>query len=97
MAASFFSPQFTVLDGNGDPIPGAKLYFYAAGTTTPQSTFSDSGLTTPNTNPVVANARGEFGAIFLQSFDYKVVCTDADDLTLWERDNYTPATGSRGV
>ena len=94
MAASFFSPQFTVLDGNGDPISGAKLYFYAAGTTTPQSTFSDFGLTTPNTNPVVANARGEFGAIFLQSFDYKVVCTDADDLTLWERDNYTPATGS---
>lgn len=94
MAASFFSPQFTVLDGNGDPISGAKLYFYAAGTTTPQSTFSDFGLTTPNTNPVVANARGEFGAIFLQSFDYKVVCTDSDDQTLWERDNYTPATGS---
>jgi hypothetical protein len=29
-------------DNNGDPLVGGKLYTYAAGTTTPQTTFTSS-------------------------------------------------------
>ena len=31
------SPYLTVLDGNGSPVPGARIYTYAAGTTTPDT------------------------------------------------------------
>lgn len=37
---------------------GYKLYFYETGTGTPKTTYSDEGLTIPNTNPVVLNAAG---------------------------------------
>lgn len=46
-------------DANGNPYLNARLFFYAAGTTIKQDTFSDSAGAVPNTNPIVLNARGE--------------------------------------
>ncbi len=66
---------------------GAKLYTYQAGSTTPLATYSDAALTIPNTNPVVADASGLFGAIRLLPQSYKFTCTDALDLPLWEEDD----------
>ena len=37
---------------------GYKLYFFATGTSTPVTTYSDDGLTIPNTNPIVLDAAG---------------------------------------
>jgi hypothetical protein len=63
-----------VLDANGDPYSGAKAQFYATGTTTPQATYSDAGLTTPNANPLVADSAGRFGPAYgPTTTDYKVV------------------------
>ncbi len=66
----------------GYPIsPGAKLFFYETGTTTPQNTYSQSDLAIGhvNTNPVVADANGLFGPIYLlASPDYKTVFQLAD-------------------
>ena len=77
----------TALDDNGDPIPGAKLYFYESGTTTPLDTYSDEALTTANANPVVADADGRWSAIYLKTDDsYTVVFKDASDITIWTRD-----------
>ncbi|HXV00662.1 MAG TPA: hypothetical protein VG166_09200 [Caulobacteraceae bacterium] len=59
------APVLVALDGNGDPISGALLQFFATGTTTPATTYSDAGLTTPNANPVVANGSGMFGPVYL--------------------------------
>ena len=70
MANRFFNPNFQALDSNGDPLSGAKLYFYQSGTTTALDTYSDTALTTANANPVVADAAGRFGDIFLQAQDY---------------------------
>ena len=49
---------------------GARLYFFATGTANDKTTFSDFALTIPNTQPVIADADGIFGDIFLD--------TDAD-------------------
>lgn len=84
--ARFTMPRQQWLDGNGNPLAGGKLYFYATATTTPQNTFSDAGLATPNANPVVADSAGVFGDIFLSGSAYKVVLTDADDATIWTAD-----------
>lgn len=89
MASSsrFHLPVAQWLDGNGAPLAGAKLYFYATGTTTPQATYSNSGLSAANANPVVADADGVFGAIYLSvGVDYKVVLKKSDDTTVWTAD-----------
>ena len=83
-------PFLHVLDGDGVPIAGAKLYTYEAGTTTPRATYSDRELTSANANPVVADANGLFGAIFLAEDDYKLVLKTSADVLVWTCDNYRP-------
>jgi hypothetical protein len=83
MSAAIFLPFSQVLDGNGKPISGAKLYFYKTGTTTPQDTYADSGLETPNTNPVVADSNGRFGSIYLAGgSDYKAILKTSADVSI---------------
>ncbi len=68
---------------------GYKLYFYQTGTTTPQNTYSQSDLAPghENTNPVVADADGLFGPIYLlASPDYKAILKDASGTTIWTTD-----------
>lgn len=72
MALRFTMPLTQWVSSLGVPLAGAKLYFYASGTSTPLDTYSDDSLTVPNTNPVVADSTGVWGSIFLQSADYKV-------------------------
>jgi hypothetical protein len=45
-------------DDNGDPLSGGKIYTYAAGTTTPLTTYTSRDGLTPNTNPVILDAAG---------------------------------------
>jgi len=63
---------------------GWKLYFYVGGSsTTLQDTYSDTGLSVPNTNPVVADSAGLFGDIFLDSgLSYAVKLTDGNDVQI---------------
>lgn len=82
----FVLPYQTVIDANGVPIPGAQLFFYASGTSTPINTYSDGALTVPNTNPVVANAAGVFPSIFMSPVYYKVVLTDSLGDQIWTAD-----------
>lgn len=91
MSALFTPPRYAPMSGNGTSYPGAKLYFYVTGTTTPKDTYSDADLDPAhvNANPVVADANGLFGVIYLASGDYKVICKDASDNTLWTVDPYS--------
>ena len=60
--------------------PGAKLFAYAAGTTTKQNTYTSVTLVTPNANPVVADANGLFGSIYLDpALSYKFVLAPSTD------------------
>ena len=81
--------QFLKLDGT--PMVGGKVYSYAAGTTTPQNTFTDSSGTTPNENPVILDSRGEAN-IWLGAASYKFRLTDANDVEIWTVDNVAPPT-----
>lgn len=88
------------VDANGVPGAGYRLFFYATGTTTPQATYQDVTLLNPNTNPVVADANGYFGNIFLiPSNAYRVDLYNAateDNPTgvqIWSLDPVGPAAG----
>ncbi|WP_299109789.1 hypothetical protein [uncultured Bradyrhizobium sp.] len=76
---NLLSPPFwTPVDGNGNIYAGAFANFYRTGTTTRQDTYADYGLTTPNANPVEADANGAFAPIYLSAdYDYKLILTTA--------------------
>lgn len=83
----YSSPYQTALDAAGVTIPGALLYFYQSGTSTPLATYSNAALSLPNTNPVVSDAGGLFPSIFLLSArDYKVILKDSNGNQLWQAD-----------
>lgn len=71
---------------NDDPASGALAYFYAAGTSTPITVFSDDDLATPRTQPVTATAAGRFPAIYLPYVSYRVLITDASGVTIQDFD-----------
>jgi hypothetical protein len=86
MAASLLpwvSNLFTT--DTGEPADAYQVFFYIAGTTTKQDTFSDSDLTIANANPIVLDANGQpADQIFLSPTGYKVVLatpTDTDPPT----------------
>ena len=94
MGYLFDSGIFSVEGLSGEVLPGALLYWYEAGTSTPLATYSDPDLTTPNTNPVVAAATGRFGPIYLQNEPYKFILKDALGNTLVTRDDVTNPASS---
>jgi hypothetical protein len=76
-------------DLNGNVQSGAKLYPYAAGTTTPQATYTDSGLGTPAAHPVVCDSSGR-AVVWMDSSlgDYKLILTNsAGSATYFSQDN----------
>lgn len=45
-------------DDNGVPLSGGKIYTYAAGTTTPLTTYTSRTGLVPNSNPIILDAAG---------------------------------------
>lgn len=60
-----------VFDNNGERAPGAKAFFFDAGTSTPKTSYEDAAETTPNTHPVLADGNGRWPAVFLPYGAYK--------------------------
>ncbi len=87
MSDLFYFPFQQALDDIGESLDGAKLNTYEAGTSNPLATYSDQDLTVPNTNPIIADAAGRFGKIYLQKEAYKFVLTDKNDVTIWTADD----------
>lgn len=83
---------FSTVGSNSSVLSGAKLYFYKAGTSTPQDTYTSSALDplSKNSNPVIASASGRFSAIWFPNSLYKIILKDANDVTLETRDNVGP-------
>lgn len=79
------------IDAAGIPLAGGFVYTYAAGTTTPQVTYTDSTAATANSNPIVLDSRGEAN-IWLGSATYKFKLTDANGTEIWTVDNISAPT-----
>ena len=99
MSEAFQMPFVPALDENGDTVPGAQLYFFRAGTTTPEPVYLDVEGENLAPHPVIANSSGRFPPLFSSGNKYKVVLRKASDIILDEIDNFEftgVSTGSGG-
>jgi len=70
--------------------PFGLLYTFAAGSSTPKSTYSDKDNLVPNVNPVMLDATGT-ATVRLGTGAYKFVLLDqSNTVTLWTADYYDP-------
>jgi len=97
-------------DNLGIPLAGGLLYTYAAGTTTPQATYTSSAGTIANANPIVLDAAGRTAnEVWLTSqVAYKFVLQTSAAVTIGTYDNvsgindlntaaFAPAAGSTSI
>lgn len=78
---------------SGVPLTGGLVYTYAAGTTTPQATYTTSAGNVAHTNPIVLNSAGRVasgGEIWLtDAVSYKFVLQTSAAVTIATYDNVT--------
>lgn len=88
MPQRFTNPVIKYTTDTLKTLPGALLYFYENGTSTPKVVYQDIALATPHANPVVASSAGSFAPIFL-SGTYRVELKSAAGVTQsgWPVDN----------
>ena len=79
------SPKVQFFDANGEPLVGGKLYTYAAGTSLPLATYTDSTGNTANANPVILDSRGEAN-VWLGPSRYKWALYTSTDTLIWTVD-----------
>lgn len=79
MAAELFTLPFRpALNPRGIPIAGAKLCFFVSGGLTPAVVYADAALTTPLSNPVIADSAGKWPSIYLdEAVTYRIRLKDA--------------------
>jgi hypothetical protein len=84
VAAQFFT-------NTGSVLTGGKLYTYAAGTTTPQTTYTTNAGNVARTNPIILDAAGRVpdgGEIWVTvGLTYKFVLRDSNDVLIGTYDN----------
>ena len=80
------TPKLQFFDLNGAPLAGGLLYTYAAGTTTPLATYTDSTGLIANTNPIVLDSRGEAN-VWLGTASYKLALYTSVGVLIWTVDN----------
>ena len=80
-----------LLDNSGNVLSGGKIYTYAAGTTTPATTYTSSSGVTANSNPIILNSAGRvpYEIWFTQNIQYKFVLKDSNDVLIGTYDNLT--------
>lgn len=95
MTERFYSPVIKYTTSNLTSLPGALLYFYETGTSTPKTTWTDPERATASAHPVVALSDGTFPPIFINGV-YRVELKSAAGVTQpgWPVDDVgSPAAG----
>lgn len=90
------SQQFNAL---GQPLSGGLLYFYAAGTTTPQLAYQDSALSIAHPWPLSCDSAGRLPQFFLADGSIKIRLTDSAGVVQIAADNILvvgPSSGGGG-
>lgn len=97
MATLFDNRLLVILNPNGSVEPGALLWWYESGGTTPADTYTTPALDVENSNPVEADGEGRFPAIWLpadSAFKYVLTAADStpEDPIITQDPYNTPAT-----
>ena len=95
--SSFGGAGAQFFDNNGVPLAGGLIYTYAAGTTTPQATYTSNSGSIAQANPIVLDASGRVpsGEIWLtQLLLYKFVLQTSSGVTIGTYDNISSIFGS---
>jgi len=90
------TPKQQIFGSDGAPLVGGKIYTYAAGTTTPLATYTDSGAGTANTNPIILNSLGQAN-IWLSTAAYKFSVYTSADVLLYTVDNISAPLDSTAL
>ena len=86
------SPVVQIVDYNGKPVVGAKIYVYNANTTVLVDTYNDfEGHL--NTNPVLTDTLGNCTIIADNSKIYDIIVNDENDNLLFGKKNITITSG----
>jgi hypothetical protein len=84
-------------DSNGVPLAGGRLYTYAAGSTTPETTYTSSTGATANSNPIILDSAGRVSGtteVWLTiTTAYKFVLKTDADVQLWSADDISGIAG----
>jgi hypothetical protein len=86
MASLSPPPKLQFFGTDGLPLVGGKLYTYAAGTTTPLATYTDSTQSAQNTNPVILDSNGQANVWLTYTTNYKYVLKTSADVSLYTVD-----------
>ncbi len=99
MAGTLFGLPLSVqIDANGDPLAGCKLYVYAAGTSTPATTYEDFGLTAglELSFPIVANSAGRLPQFWVDDGSYRARLVDSAGNEIFDLSSVTAIGASSG-
>jgi hypothetical protein len=77
MASPLTAVKFHSTKADGTDNAAGKVYTYAAGTTTPQVTYTTAAAGTPNANPVILDGTGRASIYLDAALAYKFVCQDS--------------------
>lgn len=94
MATPFPGTVWTITDDSGNPISGAKIHTYSAGTLTDKAVYTTSALSVATSNPIIANPDGT-ARFYFGSGAYRIRVFDANDVELpkYAEDNMTDPAG----
>ena len=97
--SAFGGVGWQFFDNNGAPLAGGLIYTYAAGTTTPQATYTTSAGTIAHANPIVLNSAGRVpgGEIWLLFASYKFVLQTSAAVLIATYDNVTSGGGAPAI
>jgi len=80
---------------DGVPLAGGLIYSYAAGTTTPKTTYTSSAGNIAHPNPIILNSAGRVpgGEIWLTLGGYKFILATSTNVTIATYDNVFSVAG----
>jgi microcystin-dependent protein len=100
VGTAYYTANPFEFDAQGVPLKGGQLFSFEFVTTTPFPTWQDPALTTPNTNPIIADGNGRFGSVWLspaQSYLFQLFTAATPDnpsgSLIWSRGPFGPAAG----
>lgn len=93
MAFRAWPPAVQFFTNDGEVLAGGSITFTDSGTTTPRTTWSDPGLTTPNPNPVPLDGAGRPNVDIWMDGSYRIVLRDSLGATLVTLDDVSGPVG----